>query len=86
MPKRPYPRHQRRHTAILIAALENPAQTQKQIAKTTGYSESRCVADHVLARFPGDAWHPFAGSRSGRSIQMADADRHPALRGTHFCT
>ena len=40
MPKRPYPRHQRRHTALLIAALENPAQTQKQIAKTTGYSES----------------------------------------------
>ena len=41
MPKRPYPRHQRRHTAILIAALENPAQTQKQIAKATGYSESQ---------------------------------------------
>jgi hypothetical protein len=41
MPKRPYPRHQHRHTAILIAALENPAQTQKQIAKATGYSESQ---------------------------------------------
>jgi hypothetical protein len=41
MPKRPYPHHQRRHTAILIAALENPAQTQKQIAKATGYSESQ---------------------------------------------
>jgi hypothetical protein len=41
MPKRPYPRHRRRHTAILIAALEDPTQTQKQIAKTTGYSESQ---------------------------------------------
>jgi hypothetical protein len=41
MPKRPYPKHQRRHTAILIAALENPAQTQKQIAEATGYSESQ---------------------------------------------
>ena len=41
MPKRPYPRHQHRHTAILIAALENPAQTQKQIAKATGYSKSQ---------------------------------------------
>jgi transcriptional regulator with XRE-family HTH domain len=41
MPKRPYPSHQRRHTAILIAALENPAQTQKQIARATGYSESQ---------------------------------------------
>ncbi len=33
MPKRPYPRHQRRHNAILLAVLGNPSQTQKEIAK-----------------------------------------------------
>jgi hypothetical protein len=41
MPKRPYPRHRRRHNAILVAALENPALKQKEIAKATGYSESQ---------------------------------------------
>jgi Winged helix-turn-helix DNA-binding len=41
MPKRPYPRYQRRHNAILLAVLENPAQKQKDIAKATGYSESQ---------------------------------------------
>jgi DNA-binding MarR family transcriptional regulator len=41
MPKRPYPRHQRRHNAILLAVLGNPAQTQKEIAAATGYSPSQ---------------------------------------------
>jgi hypothetical protein len=41
MPKRPYPRFQRRHRAILLAILENPAQKQKDIAKATGYSPSQ---------------------------------------------
>ena len=41
MPKRPYPRHQRRHNAILIAVLENPSLKQKDIAKGTGYSASQ---------------------------------------------
>jgi hypothetical protein len=41
MPKRPYPRHQRRHNAILVAVLGNPSQTQKEIAKATGYSPSQ---------------------------------------------
>jgi hypothetical protein len=41
MPKRPYPRYRRRHDAILLHILENPMQTQKEIAKATGYSESQ---------------------------------------------
>jgi Winged helix-turn-helix DNA-binding len=50
MPKRPYPRHQRRHDAILLSILENPMLTQKEIAKATGYSASQvsrimCSAD-----------------------------------------
>jgi Winged helix-turn-helix DNA-binding len=41
MPKRPYPSHQRRHDAILLCILEDPRQTQKEIAKATGYSASQ---------------------------------------------
>jgi hypothetical protein len=41
MPKRPYPRYQRRHDAVLLCILENPMQTQKEIAKATGYSASQ---------------------------------------------
>ena len=41
MPKRPYPSHQHRHDAILLSILENPLQTQKEIAKATGYSPSQ---------------------------------------------
>jgi transcriptional regulator with XRE-family HTH domain len=41
MPKRPYPRYQRRHDAIMLRILENPMQTQKEIAKATGYSPSQ---------------------------------------------
>ena len=41
MPKRPYPRYQRQHDAILFAVLENPMQTNKEIAKATGYSPSQ---------------------------------------------
>ena len=41
MPKRPYPHYQRRHDAILLSILENPAQTNKQLAKATGYSPSQ---------------------------------------------
>ena len=41
MTKRPYPRYQRRHDAILLSLLENPLQTNKQIAKATGYSPSQ---------------------------------------------
>jgi winged helix-turn-helix DNA-binding protein len=40
MPKRPYPRYQRRHHAILLSVCRNPAIKQKEIAKATGYSES----------------------------------------------
>ena len=41
MPKRPYPRHRRRHNAILVSILQNPLQTNKEIAKATGYSPSQ---------------------------------------------
>jgi hypothetical protein len=41
MPKRSYPRHRRRHNAILVSILQNPTQTNKEIAKATGYSPSQ---------------------------------------------
>lgn len=41
MPKRPYPGYCRRHDAILLAILQNPRQTQREIAKLTGYSPSQ---------------------------------------------
>jgi hypothetical protein len=41
MAKRPYPRYQRRHDAILLRILENPSLTQKEIAEATGYSASQ---------------------------------------------
>jgi hypothetical protein len=41
MPKRPYPRYQRRHDAILLRILENPSLTQKEIAAATGYGPSQ---------------------------------------------
>ena len=41
MPKRPYPRHQLRHDAILLAFWRSPLQTQKEIAKATDYSPSQ---------------------------------------------
>jgi hypothetical protein len=41
MPKRPYPRHQRRHDAVLLSLLQNPLQTQKDLAAATGYSPSQ---------------------------------------------
>jgi hypothetical protein len=33
MPKRPYPRYQRRHHAILLAVCRDPGKKQKDIAK-----------------------------------------------------
>ena len=41
MLKRPYPRYRHRHKAVLLAACRDPSQTQKQIAKATGYSPSQ---------------------------------------------
>jgi Winged helix-turn-helix DNA-binding len=41
MPKRPYPRYQRRHHSILLAVCRNPAIKQREIAKETGYSLSQ---------------------------------------------
>jgi Winged helix-turn-helix DNA-binding len=41
MPKRPYPRYRHRHNAVLLAACRDPSQTQKEIAKATGYSSSQ---------------------------------------------
>ena len=41
MPKRPYPRYQRRHHAILLSMCRNPAKKQREIAKETGYSLSQ---------------------------------------------
>jgi hypothetical protein len=41
MPKRPYPRYQHRHNAVLLAVCRDPARKQKEIAKVTGYSPSQ---------------------------------------------
>jgi hypothetical protein len=41
MPKRPYPHYRRRHDALLLTLFENPLQTNKEIAKATGYSSSQ---------------------------------------------
>ena len=41
MPKRPYPRYHRRHDGILFSILENPLRTNKEIAKSTGYTPSQ---------------------------------------------
>ena len=38
MPKRPYPRWQRRHEGVLLWCLANPARKLKDCAKETGYS------------------------------------------------
>jgi len=40
MPKRPYPRWQRRHEAVLEWLLENPARRLYDCARETGYSPS----------------------------------------------
>jgi hypothetical protein len=41
MQKRPYPRYRRRHDALLLTLFENPLQTNKEIAKATGYTPSQ---------------------------------------------
>ena len=41
MPKRPYPRYRRRHDALLMTLFEKPLQTNKELAKATGYSPSQ---------------------------------------------
>ncbi len=40
MPKRPYPRWQRRHEAVLLWLLENPPKKLKDCAAATGYSRT----------------------------------------------
>ena len=41
MPKRPYPRWQRRHEGVLLWLLEHPWATLEQCAHATGYSPSQ---------------------------------------------
>ena len=41
MPKRPYPRWQRRHDAVLQWLLQCPRATLKECARATGYSPSQ---------------------------------------------
>ena len=41
MPKRPYPRWQRRHEAVLLWCLKNLAKPLKECARETGYSEGQ---------------------------------------------
>jgi hypothetical protein len=41
LPKRHYPKHQRRHDAILLEMLRWPCRTGKEIATATGYSPAQ---------------------------------------------
>ena len=41
MPKRPYPRWQRRHEAVLTWLLQNPAKKLKDCARELGYTPSQ---------------------------------------------
>ena len=41
MPKRPYPRWQRRHEAVLLWLLQNLSKSMKLCARETGYSPSQ---------------------------------------------
>ena len=41
LPKRPYPRWQRRHEGVLLWLLERPWATLKECARATGYSPSQ---------------------------------------------
>ncbi len=41
MPKRPYPRWQRRHEGVLLWLLRHPRATLKECARATGYSPSQ---------------------------------------------
>ena len=63
MPKRPYPRYQRRHDAILFAVLENPMQTNKEIAKATGYSPSQVSRNYLRGGFSGQIQSRILGNR-----------------------
>ena len=51
MPKRPYPRYRHRHYAVLLAACRDPSQTQKEIAKATGYTRRRYRASSARRIF-----------------------------------
>ena len=83
MTKRPYPRYQRRHDAILLSILENPLQTNKEIAKATGYSPSQisrilCSPDFLQLY---DA--AFRQGRTRSSNQVARQPQDKCLR-PHF--
>ena len=41
MPKRPYPRWQRRHESVFRLLLRDPRTTLKECARVTGYSPSQ---------------------------------------------
>ena len=51
MTKRPYPRYQRRHDAILLAILENPLQTNKESPRPPAIARRRYLASsaHLIS-------------------------------------
>jgi hypothetical protein len=80
MPKRPYPSHQRRHDVILLAIFENPMQTQKQIAKTTGYSPSQVSRILCSPDFEERYEQVFRKiSAVGRCKWLASLGSHPKI-------
>jgi DNA-binding MarR family transcriptional regulator len=83
MPKRPYPRYQRRHLAILLAALENPGRKQKDIAKATGYSASqvsRILCSPEFQDLYGHFFHEAAtAARSKWLTRITPVPKPPTL-------
>ena len=73
MPKRPYPHYQRRHRAILLAILENPALKQKDIAKATGYSPAQ--VSRILCSPEFQEIYDFAIWETARNARSKWLDR-----------
>ena len=63
MPKRPYPRWQRRHETVLLWCLQNPGKKLRNCAKETGYSRT-----HVsrIINSPDFKRHYSAALEAGR--------------------
>ena len=78
MPKRSYPRHRRRHDAILLSIIENPTQTQKEIAKATGYSPSqvsRILCSPEFLELYGVVFHELASDARSKWLNRVGLDR-----------
>jgi hypothetical protein len=79
MPKRPYPRYQRRHHAILLSICRDPSKKQKDIAKETGYSESQVSRILCSPEFH-EAWNDYKDRLSNAWRSTPGTDPSAAMR------